>query len=242
MFIASLSAFVLLISLGTVRVARADPACVGLSPDQGPLGYQRRTNGDRCEGFFKSNVAGEALTVAFLMSGRVPASAELVVSGAGPKLEINVRAIALPLGTYYRMDATVAPNKPLRWPLSEVVQAGHSLKNTDLGLYGWLETAGRKTYVPIRASAPGDPPAVDPTFRLGVRANVAVERVVYSISSDETCHFGNQAWKELATNVRTGAVLTLLLPEDRPVFCVGFRAKLPDVDSPEPATVRIRLR
>jgi hypothetical protein len=234
--------FVLLASVGTPVVARADSSCSDLSPDHGALGFQRRTNGDRCEGFFKSNVAGEALTLAFLMSGQLPASADVEVRGAGPDREINVRAVALPLGTYYRMDAIVTTTKPLRWPLSEVVQASKSLKNTDLGLYGWFGDPGRPTYVPVRATVPGGPPTGAQVVLLGVRATVPLDVVTYSIADDESCRFGGKAWIRLATNVRAGAVRTLPLPGDRPALCVGFRAKLADSDRSEPLTVRIRLQ
>jgi hypothetical protein len=199
-------------------------------------------NGDRCEGFFKSNVAGEALTVAFVISGQLPDATYVEVTGAGPKREIYVRAVALPLGTYYRMDAIVAPAKPLRWPLSEVVRASKSLKSTDLGLYGWYGDPGKPTYVPVRATVPGSPPAAEPSLRLGVRASVALDLVTYSIADDESCHFGGKAWVRLAANVRSGAVLTLPLPGDRPALCVGFRAKLTNSNQPEPLTVRIRLQ
>lgn len=221
--------------------AAADP-CASLPPENGPLGFQRRSNGDRCEGFFRSNVSGETLSVAFLMSGQLPESSFVVVTGAGPDREINVRAVALPLGTYYRMDAVVSPGKPLRWPLSEVVAASRSLKSSDLGLYGWFGDPGRPTYVPVRATALGGAPTVAPVVRLGVRANVRLALVTYSISADDSCHFGGQAWSRLAIEVGSGAVRTLELPADRPALCVGFRAKLPDVDAAEPLTVRIRLR
>jgi hypothetical protein len=236
----------LAISLGASAAAWADGPCPSLSPDRGPLGFRRRLGGDRCEGFFKSNVAGEALSVAFLMAGRFPASAEVVeVSGAAPGREINVRAVALPLGTYYRMDATVGPNRPLRWPLAEVVQASRSLKSTDLGLYGWIGDAARPTYVPVRAALPGAAPAADEPLRLGVRANVPLALLVYNVADDESCHFGKRPWTEIGANVRPGAILTVAggaVAGGRAAICVGFRAKLADSDQSEPMTVRIHLR
>jgi hypothetical protein len=243
LFIARPIFFVLIAGAGMALAAGADPSCPNLPPDHGPLGFQRRTNGDRCEGFFKSNVSGEALTVAFLMSGRLPDSGSVEVSGAGPKREINVRAVALPLGTYYRMDAVITPEKPLRWPLSEVVNASRSLKNADLGLYGWFGDPGRPIYVPVRAMVPGEPPASAgaQAVRLGVRANVRLAVLTYSFA-DESCRFRGTDWKRLSANVGSGAVRTLELPGDRPELCVGFRATIADSDQPEPLTIRVRLR
>ena len=235
-------AFVLVADGGMALAADADRPCASLPPEHGPLGFQRRSDGDRCEGFFRSNVSGESLSVAFLMSGLLPESSFVEVTGAGPDREINVRAVALPLGTYYRMDAVISPGKPLRWPLSEVVTASGSLKSTDLGLYGWFGDAGRPTYVPVRATAPGATPTGTPVVRLGVRANVGLALITYSISDDESCHFGGQAWNRLAAEVGSGAVRALVLSADRPALCVGFRAKLANSDQSEPLTVRIRLR
>jgi hypothetical protein len=235
-------AFLLLAGGGLALAAAGDRPCADLPPEHGPLGFQRRSNGDRCEGFFKSNVSGEALSVAFLMAGQLPEASFVEVAGAGPDREINVRAVALPLGTYYRMDAVVTPGKPLRWPLSEVVTASRSLKNTDLGLYGWFGDPGRPIYVPVRATALGESSNTARAVRLGVRANVRLALVSYSISDDERCHFGGQDWKRLAAEVGSGAVRVLELSADRPALCVGFRARLADSDQSEPLTVRINLR
>jgi hypothetical protein len=140
---ALLSALLFIAGVCLSVVARADMPCPDLAPDNGPLGFRRRTHGDRCEGFYKGNVSGEALSVAYLMSGRLPAGSEVEVRSVASNLEINVRAIALPLGTYYRMEGIVGPKTILRWPLSEVVQASQNLKGTDLGLYGWFGNAAR---------------------------------------------------------------------------------------------------
>jgi hypothetical protein len=230
-------------SLGVALDAGADPRCPGLVPDHGPLGFRRRTGGDRCEGFFRSNVSGEALSVAFLLSGRLPASAEVEISSAGPNREINVRAVALPLGTYYQMDATIGPKKPLRWPLSEVVQASQSLKVGDLGVYGWFGDAAHPMYVPVRADVPDGGPVADPQpVSLGVRANVRLDLVRYNITDDVSCRFSGKPWRQLATDVQPGKVLTLVLPRDRPTLCVSFRGKPVDSNESEPLTARIHLR
>jgi hypothetical protein len=221
--------------------ARANPPCANLTPDRGSLGFQQRSGGDRCEGFFRSNVSSEALSIAYLRSGQLPNATEVEVSGAGPPREMYVRAFALPLGMSYRMDATISPKTPLRWPLVEVVGASKSLKVTDLGLYGWFGTAAHPTYAPVRAAVPGATPATNEEIVLGVRANVPLEVVLFNITNDARCRFGNTPWQQLRTGVSQGTVLTLPLPRDRPALCVSFRAKRADTDRIEPLTAPIYL-
>lgn len=217
--------------------------CASLVPDHGALGFRRRTGDDRCEGFYKSNVSGEALSIAFLVAGQVPSASLLEISGAGPAREVNVRAVALPLGIYYRMDAIVTPRQPLRWPLAEVVQASQSLKASDLGLYGWFGDAARPTYTPVRAKAPGAQQVADQQpVRLGIRANVALDLVNYNVADDASCRFGSQPWKRLATDVRPGGILTIVLHGEGPAMCVSLRGKPADSDASEALTARIGLR
>jgi hypothetical protein len=223
--------------------AADDLPCATLVPDHGALGFRQRTGDVRCEGFYKSNVSGEALSIAFLVAGQVPSAPLIEITGAGPAREVHVRAVALPLGIYYRMDATVTPRRPLRWPLAEVVQASQSLKASDLGLYGWFGDPARPTYTPVRAKAPGAQPVAEQApVRLGIRANVALDLVHYNVADDASCRFGNQPWKRLAADVRPGGILTIVLRGEGPATCVSFRGKPADSDASEALTARISLR
>jgi len=61
---------------------------------------------------------------------------------------LNIRAEAIPLDTYYRMDAVVKEDQPLTWPLNEVViPAG--IAPDELGIFGWIQQDTGKVLVPV---------------------------------------------------------------------------------------------
>ena len=87
--------------------------------------YQLRTNSDRCEGFYASDVSKDGLVLTQLSFGSDPPDDPLVVNISVPRLSApaHVSALSTSAHLYYRMDAPIFPNKPFRWPLSEVLLA-----------------------------------------------------------------------------------------------------------------------
>lgn len=134
-----------------------EPRCDGLTRLQGSKsGYQKR--GNRCEGLYVSKVGSRSLAAMSFTLGRLRfdlASAEPAqVSAPGQTQPVNVRAVAIPLKTYYRMDATLPANATLLWPLSDVL-APEGLTDARIGIFGWKGPEDGGILVPVRVAAAG---------------------------------------------------------------------------------------
>lgn len=65
--------------------------------------------------------------------------------------DVNIRAVAIPLKRYYRMDGSVSPEESMRRPIGDVVVPGQ-LSAQRLGVFGWVGTESEKTFVPLRVT------------------------------------------------------------------------------------------
>ncbi|MEK6374764.1 MAG: hypothetical protein AABO58_18960 [Acidobacteriota bacterium] len=116
-------------------------------------GYQSR--GNRCEGLYVSNVGSRSLAAMSFTLGRIrfdlksPTPAR--VSAPGQTQSVNIRAVAIPLKTYYRMDATLPADATLLWPLTDVL-APEGLTDSRIGIFGWRGTEENGILVPVRVS------------------------------------------------------------------------------------------
>ncbi|MEK6374773.1 MAG: hypothetical protein AABO58_19005 [Acidobacteriota bacterium] len=121
-------------------------------------GYQKRSN--RCEGLYVSNVSGRSLAAISFTLGSVRyelrASTHLQVSAPGQQSAVNVRAVAIPPKTYYRMDALLSPGSTMSWPVSDVLLP-ESLGDSRIGVFGWKGSEESKTLIPLRVVANGVP-------------------------------------------------------------------------------------
>jgi hypothetical protein len=134
-----------------------NPRCDGLAQLRGSKsGYQSR--GNRCEGLYVSNVGSRSLAAMSFTLGRLrydlASPAPIEVTAPGQTQPVNVRAVAIPLKTYYRMDATLAPHATLLWPLKDVL-APEGLTDNRIGIFGWRLTDEKETLVPLRVAAKG---------------------------------------------------------------------------------------
>src|ERR1043166_1414631 len=86
-------------------------------------GYQRR--GDRCEGLYVANVGAHSLAAMSFSLGKIrfelDPAVRLQVSAPGQTQSINVRAVAIPPKTYYRMDAALPAGATMVWPVRDVL-------------------------------------------------------------------------------------------------------------------------
>src|SRR5688572_24125356 len=117
--------------LSVAAAQTASPRCdTSLRAIADATGYRARAGDPRCEGVFESPVSVTELEVVSVTVGAlsfdIDVHHEVVV--APPDLKglnakaVNVRAVALPLRTYYRMDAVLAPGEIFHWPLAAVVR------------------------------------------------------------------------------------------------------------------------
>jgi hypothetical protein len=240
------AAIFFLLALSPVRAASCDPV---LAPFPGSdLGYT--SLGDRCEGFYVSNVSSESLEVVSVLHGNLHFDwkPDVVLEVSAPNYTqgaVNIRAVAIPLKTYYRMDGTVSPKESMRWPIGDVIFPG-KLAAQRIGVFGWVGTFSNKTFVPLRViqkdnvkSAPADE-----NIYLIVRSSVDVETVLwrYSTTMGKRCSKFNE-WQEYHdAPVNAGWPVTITLP-NRPAqngnICLEIAAN--DKGSDEWLSLSIRI-
>src|ERR1019366_4799746 len=127
--------------------AAAEGLCNDVPTIPGSIGYQPRHNAERCEGFYRQEVAGN---LEFLSLVNGPINYDLVsdkiltiLAPALPELQnpqIFLTARALQAGTNYRMDAVIAPSGKFMWPLNEVL-APAKLGSDSIGVVAWIKQA-----------------------------------------------------------------------------------------------------
>ena len=153
-----LLAFVVLLAASTSQgqATRCDPS---LTPTGDTLGYQEREF--RCEGLYEALVSSSTFQIMSVTVGRIAfsfASREPVrISSAlqPARKRLNVRAVGLYPGTYYRMDTVMKPDSDIMWPVHEVLEP-LQLSSDRIGIYGWYDTDEHRVFVPVRALQPGD--------------------------------------------------------------------------------------
>ncbi len=206
-----------------------DPAypgqCSDLQPAQGRLGYQERSSPDRCEGIYKSLVAGEMELLSFLarpLSFDPQTDSLLTITTsknvAPPGATIAVVGGALPLRVYCRLDADVNVGRSLKWPISQVViPAG--LSAADLGMVGWTSSSNERVLVPLDVYVEGTKTQPYPhpiiTFRAPFDLDAFLWRIVdgnaqgawNKISHDSTIRLGDAV--EFAVDGPTGRIVRL---------------------------------
>ncbi len=142
------------------------PICDSLVESAGgQYGYTLREGDSRCEGLYKSRVSATELQLVSISIGEmrytnaVKSLAISLPASTHPDIgPIHVRGMAIPLKTYYRMDAVMAPGEAMRWPLQDVVHPS-SLRSRDLGVLAWAEIDGKRLYIPVQVrplNAEGD--------------------------------------------------------------------------------------
>jgi hypothetical protein len=139
--------------------AACDPTLAAIP---GADGYKERTNGERCEGLFFSPVSGSAIELVSLTRGpfrydlkqQPNLSLKLAAPSADAARPSHIRAVGIPLGLYYRMDADILANQTVTWPVKEVL-APNRLTSDQIGIFAFQrDQLGRLIFYPIDVSAP----------------------------------------------------------------------------------------
>jgi hypothetical protein len=208
----------------------------GLTPVQGSVGYVPR-NG-RCEGLYVSPVAVRGgLELLSLTMGRLEYELEpggnlaIAVNCAGLEADtVNVRALAAPLRTYYRMDTVLSSGQPWAWPVDDVLLP-LNLTSSRLGIYSWAETGSGKVFVPVAVNRPG---AAE--IHLSVRATSSVQNVMWRSGSPGQGRAG--PWQTVAERSMAG--------ERIPIVMSGVHGGLMEVEvaavSGDGAWTRLRIK
>lgn len=215
--------------------------CFTLSPTDGETGYQPR--GNRCEGLYKSNVAGGLLVVS-LLQGALDTAAGDVLSVApsfNPQISLNIRALPLSVSTHYRMDAIIRQGDELKWPTRDVLSR-IPLQTSKLGVFGWYGGENDKVLVPVRVTREGASPSQGETTLI-VRSSINVTRAAWRWSPAEgnACSSYNDP-KEVNVVAFSGSRLIKipLTGIDRSLICIEVRAKESNGDWLPPLRTKIR--
>jgi len=197
-----------------------------LTPESNPAtAYKLRDA--RCEGFYRSKVSVGNLEVVGLMRGRLNFDLTQtkflqITSPVVTNQPILVRAVGIPLKTYYRLDAELVPNGNFRWPIHEVLTRA-KLSARKIGLSGCLADHPN-IYVPL---------AVDTQYAkdtlLTLRASVDVDKVMWRYAEmDNGVCLKLGTWQEIkhARGFRSGDAIEIQLPKNKfSQLCVEVAAE-----------------
>jgi hypothetical protein len=160
-----------------------------LTPTDDPQ-YSYSERGNRCEGFYVSDISISEIDVVSVLQGKlyydldsnetVEISSEIVKDRT-----IYIRAQAIPLKTYYRMDAQLLPNTTLDWSINEVITPC-SLSSKKIGLMGWYMSDGERIYVPLKTKTEVNSSGNDNIIRVVFRSTVDLDSIRYTWYSYET--------------------------------------------------------
>jgi hypothetical protein len=226
--------------LATLSALAQGQLCSDLQAVPGPMGYQHRPAPKRCEGLYQSPVAGESLEFLSFVSGsiRYDLMTDKVLVVAVPDVsrleatEVHVRARALPLGTYYRLDTNVATAKAFDWPLNVVI-APAGLHADSLGVIGWIEKGVTKIYVPVSVLAKGESPAPQLPVIALLRSPIDIEEVRWRLWATGTTD-RSPPWQvlggEARNTIRAGEPIRLSLAASSPLLNLEIAAKMANSD------------
>jgi hypothetical protein len=199
-----------------------------LRPVAGQAGYTAR--GSRCEGLYVSDVSAQSLELISLLRGKLhyDLQPDVQLTIVGPDISgiargpIQVRAVAQPLRTYYRMDTVLPTNRRMVWPVKDVLFPLR-LHADRVGVYGWIEAQPEKLFIPLRViSQGGSLPQVP--IEVVVRSSLDVEGLVWRMAVDNT---NPPPWQTGGANIPAGHPVTITLPEGpRTILRVEVAAKI----------------
>lgn len=176
-----------------------DPRCDELTPLRGSeSGY--RSRGNRCEGLYVAAAGSRSLVVKSFTLGRLrfdlASATPLEVSAPDQKWwPVNIRAVAIALKTFYRMDATLAPRATLLWPLKDVL-APEGLTDSRIGIFGWRGGSQETGQLfPLRVTSQGTPPTSQAPLLI-IQASFDAQKVKWrwSATADQCAGFGS--WED----------------------------------------------
>jgi hypothetical protein len=192
--------------------------CGNLMPVLGELGYGPRSGPVRCEGLYRSLVAGEIELLSFLVSPlSFDPQADKSVAIDVPKIaslgnaSVAIVARALPLRVYYRMDASTKIGDTLTWPLATVV-APAGLDAADLGVIGFTQSTDGEVFIPLDVHVLGTTKGPNSRPTITFRAPMDLDLFEWKIDRPGV----SPPWKKEEPNrtIRTGDAITF--PIDGP--------------------------
>jgi hypothetical protein len=150
---------------------------------------------------------------------------------------VHIRAVALPLKTYYRMDASLSDSNSMLWPIGEVLFPLR-LHHSNLGVFGWLETPEGRLFLPLRVTSDGSTSGRE-RIEIVVRTTTGIDRLLWR-SAEETTSTRPTDWQPLKSDFSAGRLATISLPEDRAgILLVDVAGKLSGSEDWARLTLRV---
>jgi hypothetical protein len=204
--------------------------CTSVNPDVGPLGYKARIGDTRCEGMYRSPVAGLPLELLSLTLGpidfqlRPDATLYVAAPDIGPlKVDkLRLQARALRLSTYYRMDALIQSGATFRWPMSLLHPA--KLTRELIGVVGWVDQNATKLYVPISVSESTSRSVNGTNLVAILRSSVDLEKLFWRRWPEGKVGASTK-WENTASTYRGGQPIRLEFQASKGVTIFELSAK-----------------
>jgi len=240
--------FLILNQINCVPARAGAPGCedANIRPIQGSSGYRARSNDARCEGFFESPVSVGGLEVVSFTVGNpefdIQSEDSLAISapyeGISAAQFVNIRAVALPLRTYYRMDTRLTSTRPMTWPVTPILRPW-GLSSKRVGIFGWISRDDRPLFIPIRVgNGKGGSSASTRVLVLKLRSPAPLDRLLWRTGDDRGA---KTPWRSVTdSDVRSGETVTFRLPPG-PIGIAEFefRAKRQNTDIWYPLDISI---
>lgn len=217
----SLGIAVATLTAGSSIAQTSETPCGSLRPVANVLGYRLRDQNIRCEGLYESTVRAVGLELVGVTTGGPFDLSHSPVEITGPRLaglppeagkQIYVRAVALPLKTYYRMDGILDETSKLVWPVDEVVGPA-GLEARDIALYGWVGTEMEQRFVPVRVTRQGADHTDSGDIQLVFRVSSAAESIYWRTTIGGV----ESEWEPAIEGpVRSGQSIAVDLPNEPP--------------------------
>lgn len=170
-----------------------------------------RPIGDRCEGAYIAKVGAPTLDLVGFTVGvltyKLDRNETIQIENTSGA-DLNVRASALPLNTYYRMDALLRSGKTLDWAVKDIL-FDLKIPAASLGVYGWKGTGKEKIYMPVKPVSSAYVSS-DKSYYLVVRPSARVIGVKYRYAL-----FGEPlpTYQEVNKTFKSGQAISLSLPQ-----------------------------
>ena len=194
--------------------------------------YQYKDRGNRCEGFYVADVGVNTLELVSFQLGQMndkfKSGERLQISVPGQTQAVRVRAAAVPMRTYYRMDALLLPGATLIWPVDDVLIPAH-LNPERLGVFAWKGDEANKVLLPVRivSTASGIGKARDAVPSLTFRPSFDIVKIKWRSSPVSAGHCSAAGpWRDLPSGqVVAGQCVKLSLVGLRGEYCIEVAAQ-----------------
>ena len=170
-----------------------------------------KSRGNRCEGAYAAKVGAPSLEpVGFTIgsfSYKLEKSEIIKIQNLSGS-NIFIRASALPLNTYYRMDAYLEKNKTLIWEVKDVL-FDLNIPSHSLAVCGWSGTEKEKFFFPVKPVSSSYNKS-DNKFYLVIRSSADVLGVKYRYAQSG---LNFSKYETLNSSTRAGQPIVIVLPE-----------------------------